>query len=109
MTLTDLLARRGLRHVQIGSRTRVTLGRGWVAWIVPNRAGYSLTAERGAGGAPEATVKVDTEAEAADLALTWLADAREGRFTVRCPDCGTINRVPEDHHCTMSGKPSRVC
>src|SRR5690606_693208 len=109
VTLTDFLARRGLRHVQIGSRTRVTLGRGWVAWIVPNRAGYSLTAERGAGGAPEAMVKVDTEAEAADLALTWLADAREGRFTVRCPDCGTINRVPEDHHCTMSDKPSRVC
>lgn len=99
MTLTDRLAARGLRPVQVGSRIRVTLGHGWVAWIVPRGAGYSLTAEPGAGGAPGATVEVAVEAEAADLALTWLADAAEGGpFTVRCSRCRMITRAAT-HDC----------
>lgn len=104
MQLPDLLTARDLRHAEVDALTRVILGSGWIAWIAPHDGGYTLTVEPDAGSDRErvATVRVATAVEAADLALTWLADAPHGRFTIRCPYCRTIARQG-GHHCTHEG------
>ena len=100
--LPHLLTARGLGHINVDTLLRVALGHGWAAWIAEHDTGYTVTAETHAERV--LTVHVDSAVEAADLALTWSADAATGGpFTRRCHTCRVITRAT-DHACEPQPK-----